>query len=188
MQNKYRIRMIVNGAMLTALEIVLNRIWSINTMGLKIGFSFVPIVIGAALYGPAFAAIICALSDLLGAWLLPIGPYHPGFTVCAAIMGLVYGYCLYTKPALSEKTTIGRFRGYSKIPYFPNMIIPPIVNNIIIGLCINTCWVAMLYGQKTYWGWFAYRLAEYAILVPLQLVMIPILLRICRELRKIAFR
>ena len=68
------------------------------------------------------------------------------------------------------------------------MIIPPIVNNIIIGLCINTCWVAMLYGQKTYWGWFAYRLAEYAILVPLQLVMVPILLRICRELRKIAFR
>ena len=67
-------------------------------------------------------------------------------------------------------------------------MIPPIVNNIIIGLFINTCWVAMLYSKKTYWGWFAYRLAEYAILVPLQLIMIPILLRLCRELRKIAFR
>jgi len=180
--------MIVNGAMLIALEIVLNRIFSINTMGLKIGFSFVPIVIGAALYGPAFAAIIYMLADLIGAWLLPIGPYHPGFTVSAALMGLVYGLCLYQKPASAGRTTIGRFQGYGKIPYFPNVVIPPVVNNIVIGLLINTCWVAMLYGKRTYWGWFTYRLAEYAVLVPLQLVMIPILLRLCRELRKIAFR
>ena len=188
MQNKYRIRLIVNGAMLIALEIVLNRFLSVNTMGLKIGFSFVPIVIGAALYGPAFAAAIYALADLLGALLFPIGIYHPGFTVCAAAMGLVYGYCLYQKPPAGIKTTFGRYKGYEKIPYFPNVIIPPVVNNIVIGLCINTCWVAMLYGSKTYWGWFTYRLAEYAVLVPLQLIMIPIILRLCRELRKIAFR
>ncbi len=188
MQNKYRIRLVVNGAMLIALEIVLNRILSLNTMGLKIGLSFVPIVIGAALYGPAFAAVIYAIADLIGSWLLPIGPYHPGFTACAALMGLVYGYCLYQKPQTTEKVTFGRFQGHAAIPYFPNVLIPPIVNNIIIGLCINTCWVAMLYGSRTYWGWFTYRLAEYAILVPLQLVMIPILLRLCRDLRKIAFR
>ena len=188
MQNKYRIRLVVNGAILIALEIVLNRILSINTLGLKIGLSFVPIVIGAAMYGPAFAAIIYALADLIGAWLLPIGPYHPGFTICAALMGLVYGWCLYQKPQTSEKVTFGRFKGHGVIPYFPNVVIPPIVNNIVIGLFINTCWVAMLYGSRTYWGWFAYRLAEYAILVPLQLIMIPILLRLCRELQKIAFR
>ena len=121
MQNKYRIRLVVNGAMLIALEIVLNRILSLNTMGLKIGLSFVPIVIGAALYGPAYAAIIYALADLIGAWLLPIGPYHPGFTACAALMGLIYGYCLYQKPATAEKTTFGRFTGHGAIPYFPKV-------------------------------------------------------------------
>ena len=188
MQNKYRIRLVVNGAMLIALEIVLNRFLSINTMGLKIGFSFVPIVIGAALYGPYFAAVIYGLADLLGAWLFPIGPYHPGFTVCAALMGLIYGFCLYQKQSSAEKTTFGRFEGHVKIPYFPNVVIPPIVNNLIIGLCINTCWVAMLYSKETYWGWFTYRLAEYAVLVPLQLILIPVLLSLCRELRKIAFR
>ena len=188
MHNKFKIRMIVNGAMLIALEIVLNRVLSFNTMGLKIGFSFVPIVVGAAMYGPYFAAAIYAISDLIGSWLLPIGPYHPGFTICAALMGLVYGYFLYQKPQTAEKTTIGNFKGHGVIPYFPNVVIPPFVNSIIIGLCINTVWVAMLYSKKTYWGWFLYRLSEYAILVPLQLIMIPVLLRICRELRKIAFR
>ena len=34
MQNKYRIRLVVNGAILIALEIVLNRILSINSLGL----------------------------------------------------------------------------------------------------------------------------------------------------------
>ena len=188
MQNKYRIRLLVNGAMLIALEIVLNRFLSINTMGLKIGFSFVPIVIGAAMYGPYFAAAIYALADLIGALLFPIGTYHPGFSICAALMGLIYGFCLYQKPSCPEKTTFGRFTGHGIIPYFPNVVIPPVVNSLVIGLFINTCWVAMLYGSKTYWGWFFYRLSEYAVLVPLQMILIPILLRLCRELRKIAFR
>ena len=58
-------------------------------------------------------------------------------------------------------------------------------HSLIIGLCINTCWVAMLYGSKTYWGWFLYRLPEYAVMVPVQLLMAPVLLRIVKILRKL---
>ena len=45
-----KIKRIAYLAILVALEIVLNRFCSINTMGLKIGFSFVPIVIAATLF------------------------------------------------------------------------------------------------------------------------------------------
>jgi len=167
------VRTVTYLALLVAVEIVLNRFCSINTMGLKIGFSFVPIVVTASLFGPVHAAAVYALADLLGAILFPIGPYHPGFTLCAALMGLVYGFFLYTKGG-----KVG----------FVNILIPALVNNLVIGLLINTVWVAMLYGSKTYIGWFLYRLSEYVILVPLNLLLTPVLLRMCRELKKFVIK
>lgn len=163
------VRTITYLALLTALEIVLNRFCSINTMGLKIGFSFVPIVVAASLFGPVHAAAVYALADFLGAILFPIGPYHPGFTVGAALMGFVWGIFLHTR------------EGH---PGFLRILAPSLINNLVIGLLINTAWVAMLYGSKTYAGWFLYRLSEYAVLVPLNLVLTPVLLRLCRDLRK----
>ena len=74
------VRTIVYLGVLTALEIVLNRFLSINAWNIKIGFSFVPIVVAAILYGPIAAGIVAALCDFLGAILFPIGAYFPGFT------------------------------------------------------------------------------------------------------------
>ena len=142
MKNRARLKFICFAAILVAIEIVLNRFLSINTPGLKIGFSFVPIVIAAILFGPVKAGVIYALADLIGAILFPIGPYFPGFTVCAALMGIVYGFFLYKK---------------EKIGFFKNILPPVIINNLVFGLLINTVWVSILYGSKTYWGWFVYR-------------------------------
>jgi ECF transporter S component (folate family) len=167
------VRTITYLALLAALEIVLNRFCSINTMGLKIGFSFVPIVVAASLFGPVHAAAVYALADFLGAILFPIGPYHPGFTVCAALMGFVWGIFLHTK------------EGHAG---FLRILVPSLINNLVIGLLVNTAWVAMLYGSKTYAGWFLYRLSEYAVLVPLNLVITPVLLRLCRDLRKFVIK
>lgn len=167
------VRTVTYLALLVALEIVLNRFCSINTMGLKIGFSFVPIVVAATLFGPAHAAIVYALADFLGAILFPIGPYHFGFTACAALMGLVWGLFLHSKEGKVD---------------FLNILAPAMINNLVIGLLVNTIWVAMLYGSKTYIGWFFYRLAEYAVLVPLNLVLVPVILRLCRELKKFVIK
>ncbi len=173
MNKKINVRMLTISAMLIALEIVLNRFCSINTAGLKIGFSFVPIVIAANLFGPVCAAVVYGLSDLIGAILFPIGPYHPGFTLCAVAMGFVYGLCLYQKAGSARK-----------LKFFPNVVIPAFVNNIVIGLVVNTVWVAMLYSSKAYGGWFLYRLPEYAMLIPMNLIITPVLLKLCDQLRK----
>ncbi len=171
---------IVYPAFLIALEIVLNRFCSINTMGLKIGFSFVPIIVAARLFGPVTAAVVYGIGDLVGAILFPIGVYHPGFTVSAVLMGLLWGLFLY-----SPEGGRGIYIKWKKIRFFPNVIVPALVNNLVFGLVVNTKWVADLYGSKTYGGWFVYRLPEYAVLVPLCFVLVPAVLKLCDELQRI---
>lgn len=165
MKKKITTDAIVYSGIFIALEIVLNRFCSINTMGLKIGFGFVPIVLAAIVSGPVQAAVIYGLSDLIGAILFPIGPYFPGFTVCAAAMGAVYGMFLHKKSG-------------AKLKFFPNVIVPVLINSIVIGLFVNTLWVSILYGSKTYWGWFLYRIPEYLIMIPTNCILIPIIYRL----------
>lgn len=167
-------------AMLVAMEVVLNRFLSINTAGLKIGFAFIPPVLAAILFGPVESAIVYALSDFIGAMLFPIGTYHPGFTVCAALMGIVAGLFLNKRPLAIFKCN----REWKKIRFFPNIVVPVVFNCIVLGLLVNTLWVSQLYGSKTYGGWFMYRLSEYAIMVPVQLLIIPLLLQFAELLKK----
>lgn len=165
-RNRYLFRLVVSASMAAA-SMVLNRFASIHTMGWTIGFAFVPIVLTAVLCGPFWAAAAGALADFVGAILFPFGPYFPGFTVCGAVMGLVYGLFLYRK----------NLRWWQ-------VVLPALINNLILGLLVNTLWVSILYGSKTYWGWFVYRLPEYAVLVPLNLFFIPVLFRLGAILRR----
>ena len=182
---KISIRTICQVALLVALEIVLNRFCSINTSALKIGFSFVPIALCAALFGPAWAAIAYAAADFLGAILFPIGPYHPGFTVCAAVKGIVFGIFIYKSLSNSGIDVI--VPKWKKIKIFPNIVVAAIINSIVIGLLVDTLWVSMLYGSKTYWGWFVYRLPQFAVLVPVQIILIPAILKLADTLKKNGF-
>ncbi len=190
MKKRIPVRLLTICAMLTALTVVLNRFGSIHTAGWTIGFSFIPVVAAAILYGPVTAAVVGGLSDLIGALLFPFGPYFPGFTATAALMGAVYGWFLYGKdPIRREKTDRRSKKHRGKRTYarfFPDVILPTLINNVVLGLYINTIWVSILYDSRNYGGWFAYRLPEYAVLVPLNLIFIPILLTVCRRLRKFA--
>ncbi len=173
MKNKARLKFICFSAMLVAIEIVLNRFLSINTLGLKIGFSFIPIVTAAILFGPIKTGVIYGIADLVGAILFPIGPYFPGFTVCAFLMGAVYGVFLYNK---------------EKIGFFRNILPPILINYLALGLFVNTLWVSILYDSKTYWVWFIYRLPEYAVLIPISAILIPAILKLTKELKKIVYK
>ena len=180
-RKKTETRMLCHIALLVALEIVLNRFLSINTAGWKIGFSFVPIVICAMLYGPGWGAVTYALADFLGAILFPMGAYHPGFTIMAAVRGAMYGYFLYK----GNMKLFGLNIKWDKIRLFPNILIPTIVNCVIVSLFIDTTWVAMLYGSKTYWGWFVYRIPQFLLLIPLNIILIPVLDKLATQLIKL---
>ena len=176
-------------AVLIALEIVLNRFCSINTTYIKVGFSFAAPAFAAIVFGPAIGAAVYALADLIGALLFPIGPYHPGFTACAALMGAVYGFLLCKTPVnINHRGKNGGFAfsiHRNTVPLIPNVLVAVLINCVIFGLFINTAWISMLYDSKTYWGYFLSRIIEYAILIPVQIVIIPILLKISGPVRKL---
>lgn len=167
--NSYLIKICIV-AILTALGFLLDRVLTVSTPAVKINLAFLPAAFGAMLLGPVAGACVYGLTDLIGALLLPFGPYHPGFTVCAALMGAVYGLFLYRKNG--------------NVRFFKNILPPVLINCVIIGLLINTAWVSMLYGSKTYFGWFFVRLLEYLILIPVQLAALPLLAKLSNRLKK----
>ena len=120
------------------------------------------------LYGPAGGAAVWGAADLIGALLFPRGVYFPGFTVTSALKGALFGWFLSKKNA----------------KFFPHVVIPTAVNNIVIGLTIDTLWIAILYSSKTYWGYFVSRIPQFAALIVMNLVLIPALMKLCGTLKK----
>lgn len=116
-------------AMLIAIEIVLSRFCSIQAWNVKIGFAFIAPVTAAILMGPAQAAVVAGVADVLGTLMFPIGPYFPGFTLNSCLNGLVWGLFLHKKPSI------------------PKAAIAAGINQFIIGLFITTFWISVLYGS-----------------------------------------
>lgn len=83
-------------AVLIAMQIVLGRIAAINVGSyLKISFGFIPIAVCGILCGPFWTLLMASVCDILGALLFPTGAFYWGFTLVAAIGGLIYGLFLF---------------------------------------------------------------------------------------------
>lgn len=152
MGKKRSARTVVYLGVLIALEIVLNRFLSINAWNIKIGFSFVPVAAAAMLFGPLAAAVVAGFGDLLGALLFPIGPYFPGFTLTAVLTGLTFGFFLAKRR--------GALRVLGAVA----------VNQLLLSLLLNTCWISVLYGSP-FGALLATRAIQCAILGPVQFVV-----------------
>lgn len=137
-ENKYiSTRQLVLMAMMVAAHVVLSRFLSISLWNLKIGFAFVPVVLTAMLLGPVAAGVVAALGDVVGATLFPIGPYFPGFSFTALLVGICYGLFLYKKP---DGKTYAPFHGKKGI--FPAVILTELGGTVLL----NSLWISMLYG------------------------------------------
>jgi ECF transporter S component (folate family) len=145
-------------ALLISLEIVLSRFLSINTPIVKIGFGFVPIALCGMLFGPAAAAGAGALADLMGAMLFPVGPYFPGFTFTAALVGLVYGVFLH-----------GR-KGF----VLPRVLAAAAIVSLPLHLGLNTLWIHLLYG-KSFWVLLPTRVLQFVLMLPVQVAVLWVL-------------
>ena len=119
-------------ALFIASTIVLGRILSIRTNIITIGFSFVPIMLGAIILGPKYSTFIATVSDIIGALLFPTGSYFFGFTITAFFTGLTYGLLLYRKNSRIDNGFIIRL-----------IISTIIVTGILNGL-LNTIWIIII--------------------------------------------
>lgn len=149
---KFDIKKMVLTAMLIAVEIVLSRFCSIATPIVKIGFAFLPIVVVAMMFGPLYAGIAGAAADFIGAILLPIGVYFPGFTLTAFLAGLTYGFFLYQKPKRLVRISI--------------MVLAV---SLFLHLGLNTVWIWMITG-KGFLAIIPTRILQTGIMIPVMIL------------------
>ena len=101
------------------------------TDSLKISLAHLAIAPTAILFGPVVAGLQGALSDLLGFMLKPTGPYFPGFTLTAALLGVIYGLLLYK----TKRTTW-------------QIIAARVIVCLFVNIGLNTVFLTMLYGPS----------------------------------------
>jgi ECF transporter S component (folate family) len=126
----FGVNQIVIMGLLVAMDVILARFLSINTPISRVGFAFVARVIAAVVLGPVQAAIVGACGDFVGAIVFPSGAYFPGFTLTAAMIGLIYGLFLHKKVT-------------------PVRIVAAVVTSqILCSLGLNTLWLSMITGTS----------------------------------------
>lgn len=125
-----RVQKLVIASMLVAVQIVLTRTLGIDLgPSQRISFSFVAVVINGALLGPLTAGLSGAVADVIGFIIKPTGPYFPGFTISAVLVGLVYGLFYYKKEINLTR-----------------IILASAIVTLGINLCLNTYWIHLLIG------------------------------------------
>lgn len=155
-------------ALLTAIEIVLSRFLSINAWNIKIGFSFIPIVVAAIIYGPVEAGLVASLGDFIGAVLFPIGAYFPGFTLTAFLTGCIFGLFLHNRQNWSRCiAAVG-------------------INQFLLSLFLNTLWISILYGSP-YGPLLLTRIVQCLLLTTVQLVCIRVIAKTLNRYGKKVF-
>lgn len=153
MQTRINVRSVSMIGVLVALEMVLTRFLTIHTWNLKIGFSFVPVVVAAILYGPVTAGLVAAIGDVIAAVLFPVGAFFPGFTLSAFLTGIVFG--LFLKKSQSAVRIAGSV----------------VAAQFVISQILNTYWIAFLYGSP-YLPLFATRIYQTAVMTVVESVSI----------------
>ena len=127
-----RTRTITTAGIMLAIQMVLSSYGVIEVSdSLKISLAHLALAPTAILFGPVVAGLQGALSDLLGFMLKPSGPYFPGFTLSALLLGVVYGVSLYRTRHTAARIVVTR-----------------LVVMLLINICLNTLFLTMLYGPS----------------------------------------
>jgi len=143
-------RTITTVGLLLAIQMVLSSYGVIEvTDSLKISLAHLALAPTAILFGPVAAGLQGALSDILGFILKPTGPYFPGFTLTACLLGVIYGIALY-----KTKRTVW------------HIVAARVAVCLLLNITLNTVFLTMLYGPS--------RLATLPLRIIKNLIQLPI--------------
>lgn len=130
-----KIRSVAACGMLVALYVLLSFFFSIYfTPSFRFEINFLVLAAAGYLYGPTTAMAVGMAGDLVQHFIKPAGPYFPGFTLSAMMIGLIFGVILY-----KEKDSVLR------------SCIACATVTVVVELLMNTFFLSILYGN----GFFA---------------------------------
>lgn len=151
---KISLKKLIILAALVALNVIFTRLLAVNASVFKLGVGFAAVAVCAMLYGPAWAALCAALGDLVGALLFPTGAYFPGFTLTAALTGLIFGLLLYKKR-----------------PSFGRCFLAALADGVIVTLILNTLMISLVFGPK-FMPLLYTRLAQFAAMLIIETALL----------------
>jgi ECF transporter S component (folate family) len=128
------VRTLTTAAMFAAISVVLGYFTIVLGDYIKIGFATVANQFVYYLFGPVVGTFFGGALDILKYLIKPTGPYFPGFTISAAIGGLIYGSLLYKRPISLKR-----------------ILIAELVVSIVCNMLLGTYWLTVMYGK----GFFA---------------------------------
>ncbi|WP_329887586.1 folate family ECF transporter S component [Pseudoramibacter faecis] len=95
----------------------------------ELRFNILPIAAAGMLLGPIGGTVVGAAADILGYLVRPTGPFFPGFTISAALSGLIFGLMLHGHVSLKRT------------------VLAQAINALFISFLLNSLWLSMLYGN-----------------------------------------
>ena len=162
----HRPRPLALAAMLAALDLALNQFTIPVSAYLEISFDFLASAAAGYLCGPWVAALSGVATDILGYVLRPNGPYFPGFTLSALLLGIVYGLWYYRKPV-----RLGRIIGCK------------LTVTLIFNFFLTPLWLHIMYGQA-FVVLSSVRIVKNAVKFPVDVVLLMLVLKACEQYQK----
>lgn len=160
--------------LLIAIQVVLARFAAIPVGDMmRFSTSFIPVVIAARKFGILASTAVYGLGDLIGAIVFPTGgAFFPGYTLTAAVVGLIFG--LFLRPVKSEETPTQR-----NIKIFLSVFCTQLVGSFLMNSFWRSFQTNVPYGTV-----LMTRLPQCAVSLVIQTVfMILFLDRICKVIK-----
>ncbi|MDD6489555.1 MAG: folate family ECF transporter S component [Clostridia bacterium] len=160
-------------AILIAAQFVIAQILTFQVWNIKIGLSFIPVVIAARLYGAVGGALVAGIGDIIGVIFNPVGPWFPPITISAMLVGAVFGLFL------------------KKSDKFWRILVSVLISEFVFSLFITPLWITMLYkGEGTDFFAFYFSTVVSRILVqiiPMTVVKLLVITPMLKAMDKIKF-
>lgn len=131
---------------------------------IEIRFAYLPIACAGMFFGPVIGGLVGILSDLLGFFVRPTGPFFPGFTISSMASGIVFGLFFYKK-----KLTL------------PRVIVGNLAETAVVSFVLNTINLMILYGNP-FWVVFSSRLLKTAVQFPIDTAILFVVLTAIQKL------
>jgi len=164
------LRVISQVGLLIALAFVLERLFPIvNMPTLRITLAFIPMMLCGMLFGPVWGAIAFGISDILGWPIMGLTPI-PLILLARIVNGYLFGLILHRE----------------NLKLWPHAVVSACSTQIICGMGLTTLGLSLFLGSP-YFPFLVSRLPQFIILIVLQIVVFPVLIKLRMALLKTGY-
>lgn len=154
-------RNLVFMALIVALYVIISCLSTFLSNYIRISFTYIPVALASAMFGPVCGGIVGALGDLFAFVVSPSsgGSFFPGFTLNAFIGGFIYGIFFY-----KNDITVMRVICAKLLIFF------------IVQLGLTPMWLSIMYG-KSYIALISFRIFKNLMFLPIDTLVIMLVVK-----------